>query len=79
MSTQIAIRLPDELVEHLDNAVRNGIAATRSGLIRILLSRELRRSEVAAELAVLSQPWNDPDDLDGLAEWTGRQSLTIED
>lgn len=79
MSTQIAIRLPDELVEHLDHQVRNGVAGNRTELIRRLLTRELRRADIEAELAVLAQPWDDSDDLAGLVAWAGRQSLPLED
>ena len=79
MSTQIAIRLPDDLVDHLDDQVRRGVAATRSELIRALLTRELRRAEAEAELSVLARPWDDPDDLAGLAEWASRHSAALPD
>lgn len=75
MSTQIALRLPDDLVEQLDERVRQGVAANRSELIRVLLARELRRIEVEAEVAVLSQSWDDPDDLAALADWSSGQPL----
>lgn len=78
VSTQIAIRLPDELVEQLDEQVRKGIAGNRTELIRALLARELRRVEIEAERAVLEQPWADPDDLAGLATWAGRRPLPLE-
>ncbi len=79
VSTQIAIRLPDELVEHLDEQVRKGVAGNRTELIRTLLARELRRAEIEAELEALALPWDDPDDLAGLAAWAGRQSLPLAD
>lgn len=79
VSTQIAIRLPDELVEHLDDQVRRGVAGNRTELIRRLLARELRRADIEAEVAVLAQPWDDPDDLAGLASWARRRSLPLED
>lgn len=79
MSTQIAIRLPDELVEQLDDQVRHGAATTRTELIRTLLTRELHRAAADAELAVLAQPFNDPDDLAGLARWTTGQTVALPD
>jgi len=79
VSTQIAVRLPDELVEQLDEQVRRGAAATRTELIRTLLARELLRAAANAELAVLAQPWDDPDDLAGLATWAGRQTVAPQD
>lgn len=79
VSIQIAIRLPEELVEHLDEQVRKGAAGNRTELIRTLLVGELRRAEIEAERAALTQPWNDPDDLVGLAAWARHQSLPLED
>lgn len=79
VSTQIAIRLPDELVAELDDQVRNGVAGTRTELIRTLLERELRRVAIDAERAVLAQQWDDPDDLAGLAAWAGRLRLPLAD
>lgn len=79
VSTQIAVRLPDELVEQLDEEVRQGAAATRAELIRTMLTRELHRAAVAAELATLAQPWDDSDDLDGLAAWAGAQTVALPD
>jgi Arc/MetJ-type ribon-helix-helix transcriptional regulator len=75
VSTQIAIRLPDDLVEQLDDRVRQGAAANRTELIRVLLAREMRRDDVEAEVAVLAQRWDDPDDLAGLAAWASRQPM----
>ncbi len=60
MSTQIAIRLPDGLVEQLDDRVRRGAAANRTELIRVLLAREMRRDDVAAEVAVLASAGTTP-------------------
>ena len=79
MSTQIAIRLPDELVAHLDDQVRKGAAGNRTELIRSLLAREMHRADLEAELEILAQPWDDPDDLAGLAAWAGRRSLPFQD
>jgi Arc/MetJ-type ribon-helix-helix transcriptional regulator len=75
VSTQIAIRLPDDLVEELDERVRRGAAANRTELIRDLLVRELRRDEIESEIALLAEPWDDPDDLAGLAVWASRRPL----
>jgi Arc/MetJ-type ribon-helix-helix transcriptional regulator len=57
---QIAIRLPDDLVEQLDDRVRQGAAANRTELIRVLLAREMRRDDVAAEVAVLASAGTTP-------------------
>jgi len=73
VSVQIAIRLPNELVDRLDDRVRSGGAANRTELIRSLLTAALRHLDIEAERAALAQPRNDPDDLDGLAAWAARQ------
>ena len=43
MSTQIAVRLPDEMVAFLDHAVAQGKAASRAELVSAALEREMRR------------------------------------
>jgi hypothetical protein len=48
-------------------------------LIRALLARAMDRFDREAELDVLAQPWDDPDDLAGLAAWTGHRPLPLQD
>lgn len=67
MSTQIAIRLPDDLVAQLDDQVDAGAAENRTALIRSLLQREMRRANARADLERLAT--DERDDLDSLAEW----------
>ena len=43
MSTQIAVRLPDEMVAFLDRAVAAGEAPSRAALVTSALEREMRR------------------------------------
>jgi Arc/MetJ-type ribon-helix-helix transcriptional regulator len=43
MSTQIAIRLPEEMVAFLDKAVAEGKPASRAALVGVALEREMRR------------------------------------
>jgi Arc/MetJ-type ribon-helix-helix transcriptional regulator len=43
VSTQIAVRLPDELVVYLDQAVAAGRAKSRADLVARLIAREARR------------------------------------
>ena len=47
MSTQIAVRLPDEMVAFLDRIVASGEAPSRAALVATALEREMRR--LAAE------------------------------
>ena len=43
MSTQIAVRLPDDLVAFVDDLVRHGDAASRAAVVTQALERERRR------------------------------------
>ena len=69
MSTQIAIRLPEEMVAFLDKAVAEGKAASRAALVGVALEREMRRQAAEHDAAILRQQGTD-DDLDALVTWT---------
>ncbi len=43
MSTQIAVRLPDELVAYLDAAVASGRAKSRAELVARFIAKDARR------------------------------------
>jgi Arc/MetJ-type ribon-helix-helix transcriptional regulator len=67
MSKQIAVRLPDELVEFVDRAVASGSAPSRASLVARALERERRRSVAEQDAEILSRTGPDPE-LAGLAE-----------
>ena len=69
MSTQIAVRLPDEMVAFLDQAVAQGKVASRAALVSSALEREMRRQAAEADAAILRQQ-GAADDLDTLVDWT---------
>ena len=69
MSTQIAARLPDEMVAFLDQAVAQGKASSRAQLVSAALEREMRRQAAEADAVILRQQ-GAADDLDPLVEWT---------
>lgn len=73
MSTQIAVRLPDELVRALDSIVREGPDTSRASVIERALEREIRRQryEQEAEVLLQSRQSAPDDDLDSLATWAG--------
>ena len=54
MSTQIAVRLPEHLVEQLDALVAKGEAKSRASVLERALRRELRRHAYAQEVAFLA-------------------------
>ncbi len=68
MSTQIAVRLSEELVEFIDRLVSDGRAASRAAVVSRALQRELRREAAARDAAILAGQGREDDDLDRLAE-----------
>lgn len=68
MSTQIAVRLPDELVAFLDRTVASGKAPSRAALVTAALEREMRRQAAEADAAILAAR-GPADDLDDLVAW----------
>lgn len=69
MSTQIAVRLPDEVVAFLDRAVAEGRAPSRAALVASALEREMRRALAEHDARVLQRAGAD-DELDDLVRWT---------
>jgi Arc/MetJ-type ribon-helix-helix transcriptional regulator len=53
VSTQIAVRLPDELVAYIDEAVAAGRVKSRAALIARLVERDARRHRAEEDLARL--------------------------
>ena len=50
MSTQIAVRLPDELVAYVDRAVAAGRVKSRAELVARLIARDARRQRAEEDL-----------------------------
>jgi len=74
MSKQIAVRLPEDLVEFIDQLVDHGQATSRAVVVARAVDRERRREIAARDAAILSQASGDPD-LDRLAEYAARTPL----
>jgi Arc/MetJ-type ribon-helix-helix transcriptional regulator len=68
VSTQIAVRLPDDTVAFLDRLVREKKAASRAEVIERALERERRREMAARDAAILAESGEDPD-LAGLIRY----------
>ncbi|MEV4262051.1 YlcI/YnfO family protein [Kribbella sp. NPDC049584] len=66
MSKQITVRLPDELVDFMDELVATDKATSRASVVARAMERERRRELAARDLAILSEHGG-YDDLDGLA------------
>ena len=77
MSTQIAVRLPDEMVAFLDRTVATGLAPSRAALVAAALEREMRRQAAEQDVHVLRED-GPADDLDDLVGWSSNH-LEVED
>ncbi|HEY5045395.1 MAG TPA: ribbon-helix-helix domain-containing protein [Solirubrobacteraceae bacterium] len=67
MSKQIAVRLPGELVDFVDEIVASGAGRSRAAVVRHALERERRRVIAARDAEILARTGPDPE-LAGLAE-----------
>ena len=76
MSTQIAVRLPDEMVAFLDGEVSSRRASSRAALVLRALERE-RRRQIAARDAEILAKMSGGDDLDALATHTADVSADL--
>ncbi len=74
MSTQITVRLPDDLVAFVDDLVSRDVAPSRAAVVSRALERERRRKIAERDAAILSASPTDPD-LDSLAEHAARTNL----
>ncbi len=65
ITTQIAVRLPDELVAFVDALVKDGEAPSRAAVVSRALERERRRKVAEHDAAILAatQPATHLDDL----------------
>jgi Arc/MetJ-type ribon-helix-helix transcriptional regulator len=68
MSKQIAVRLPDELVDFVDDVVNSGAGRSRAAVVTQALERERRRAIAARDAGILARTGPDPA-LAGLAEY----------
>ena len=88
MTTQIAVRLPDDMVQFLDQLVARGQAPSRASVVERALAREFRRVIAARDAAILAEAAEasgaadvaapDEDDLDSLADYAARNPLDLE-
>ena len=67
MATQIAILLPDEMVEFLDQLVAQGDAKSRAAAVAHAIERDRRRRMAEHDAAIYAG--SKDTDLDSLAAW----------
>ena len=68
MSKQIAVRLPDDLVDFVDGIVDSGTERSRAAVVTRALERERRREVAERDARILARTGPDPE-LAGLAEY----------
>lgn len=80
MSTQIAVRLPDDTVAWLDSVVTEGGASSRAELVTRALAREQRRLAAEKDAAILTAlaAKGVHDDLDDLVAWTSAHPVDVD-
>jgi Arc/MetJ-type ribon-helix-helix transcriptional regulator len=61
MSRQIAVRLPDDIVEFIDEQISESQATSRAVVVNRALQRERRRVMAARDAAILAELGDDPD------------------
>ena len=76
MTTQIAVRLPDELVEFLDGLVAAGRFDSRAAVVTRELKR-LQRRLIAEKDADIYREHGEDRELAGLAEWAARHATPL--
>ncbi len=74
MSKQIAVRLPDDMVEFIDDLVAGGAAESRAEVVAGALQRERRRQVAARDAAIYAKAGTDRD-LDRLADYAAHVSF----
>lgn len=72
VSIQIAVRLPDHIVNELDALVASGDAPSRASVVEEALRRELRRRLAERDLRILEQSGEDEDLLAATA-WAAKR------
>jgi antitoxin MazE3 len=77
MSKQIAVRLPDELVDFIDDLVRAGEGKSRAAVVVRALERERRRAVAERDAQILAVVGDDPE-LAGLAGYVAGLPLEID-
>lgn len=76
MSKQIAVRLPQELVDFVDDVVTSGTEPSRAAVVTRALERERRRANAARDAEILARTGPDPE-LAGLAEHASSLHSTL--
>lgn len=72
MSTQIAVRLPDDMVRFIDQLVERGRGSSRAAVIARALDRERRHETAVQDAAIYAQAGEDADMIDLVQHLSGQ-------
>jgi Arc/MetJ-type ribon-helix-helix transcriptional regulator len=75
MGKQLTVRLPDALVEFIDQQVEHGEASSRAAVVAAALDQQRRREIGERDAAILARAAADGDDLDDLAAFAAQTPL----
>ncbi len=75
MSTQIAVRLSDDMVAFIDDLVSRGEGSSRAAVVSRALERERRRMIAEKDADILAHRVPDDDNMNQLAECAARTPM----
>lgn len=75
MTKQIAVRLPDDVVDYVDKLVADGVATSRAAVVARALAYDRRRVIAERDAAILARAHEDDDDFDSLAAFSARTPM----
>jgi Arc/MetJ-type ribon-helix-helix transcriptional regulator len=78
VSIQIVVRLPEQLVNSLDELVDSGAARSRASVIERALLRELRHQRMLQEVEILNSRTRTAKDFDSLARFSTNIALDVD-
>ncbi len=74
MTTQIAVRLPDELVAWVDQQVAEGKTRSRASAVERALRREVRRQLAERDAQIYAAMKPEEDELSDMVRWVEKNS-----
>jgi Arc/MetJ-type ribon-helix-helix transcriptional regulator len=78
VSKQIAVRLPDDVVDYIDREVDQRHVESRAAFVLKALERERRRLIAARDAEILAERTTADDDFDALAAHASTLALDID-
>ena len=77
MSKQIAVRLPDDLVDFIDDLIVRGEETSRAAIVARSLKRERRRLGALRDVEILKRSGPD-EDMDALVAYLAQRPIGLD-